>query len=370
MTKKSPVRKVKNYIRVAVILGAVSVGAVGCGTIVEEEGNTVIVERNDYESNYTLETVEYADVVLTKTIRTKYKEMYSEDLYLADDGRRVTALYVEKGDEVKKGQLLAELEGSDQSDAIENLKYQISRNQLLLSYTDIDENYEISKRWWNAIYKGAGTQEQVEADVAEIQKKYEYLREDYQDAIELANIKLAGLQEQVTTGLLYAGMDGVVTYIKTDLVGSVSQVSDKVMTIMDNSVCLFEVDDTTYADYFKEGEVVSMKLGLGNSAKMVEVLPYDRENWDKKMRFELVESDTNPEVKANDSGVITLELERREHVLTLPKDVIHTADGKTYVYVLGENDIREVRWVEIGLKGDQLVEVVSGLTEGESVVLR
>ena len=48
----------------------------------------------------------------------------------------------------------------------------------------------------------------------------------------------------------------------------------------------------------------------------------------------------------------------------------HEADGKSYVYVLGENDIREVKWIETGLYGDSMVEVVGGLTEGENIILK
>ena len=38
------------------------------------------------------------------------------------------------------------------------------------------------------------------------------------------------------------------------------------------------------------------------------------------------------------------------------------------MYVLGENDIREVRWIETGFCGDRLTEILSGLEEGEAVI--
>ena len=70
------------------------------------------------------------------------------------------------------------------------------------------------------------------------------------------------------------------------------------------------------------------------------------------------------------SAVITLETSRKDHVLCIPAQAVHEADGKSYVYVLGENDIREVKWIETGLYGDSMVEVVGGLTEGENIILK
>ena len=67
-------------------------------------------------------------------------------------------------------------------------------------------------------------------------------------------------------------------------------------------------------------------------------------------------------------GNIVYTIDARENVLTLPSKVIRTADGRNYVYVLGENDVREVKWIETGLWGDTMVEVISGLEEGEYVV--
>ena len=69
-------------------------------------------------------------------------------------------------------------------------------------------------------------------------------------------------------------------------------------------------------------------------------------------------------------GTMWVVLGRRENVLTLPSQTVHTADGKTYVYVEGEGGTREVRWIETGLHGDETVEITGGLEQGEKVILR
>ena len=57
-------------------------------------------------------------------------------------------------------------------------------------------------------------------------------------------------------------------------------------------------------------------------------------------------------------------------MLSLPRQMIFTAGEKHFVYVLGEDGLPQVRWVEIGLSGDSLTEIVSGLSEGEDVIVR
>jgi hypothetical protein len=60
----------------------------------------------------------------------------------------------------------------------------------------------------------------------------------------------------------------------------------------------------------------------------------------------------------------------RSQVLSVPLRALHQADGKSFVYVLGENNMREMKWVETGLVGDDKVEILSGLQEGERVIIK
>ena len=90
------------------------------------------------------------------------------------------------------------------------------------------------------------------------------------------------------------------------------------------------------------------------------------EHWEDTLYFELPENSSD--IQVGTVGNIVYTIDARENVLTLPSKVIRTADGRNYVYVLGENDVREVKWIETGLWGDTMVEVISGLEEGEYVV--
>ena len=70
------------------------------------------------------------------------------------------------------------------------------------------------------------------------------------------------------------------------------------------------------------------------------------------------------------TGTLRLILDKKENVLSLPVGAVNYADGKPYVYVLDDNGFKQMVWVSAGLIGDDLVEITSGLSEGDKVVYR
>ncbi|MCR5754647.1 MAG: hypothetical protein K6G30_07545, partial [Acetatifactor sp.] len=68
------------------------------------------------------------------------------------------------------------------------------------------------------------------------------------------------------------------------------------------------------------------------------------------------------------NGKIKIELERREHVLSVPNDCVHESDKGPFVY-LDKNGLLEMRFVTIGVVGDTLTEITDGLAQGETVAL-
>ena len=75
-------------------------------------------------------------------------------------------------------------------------------------------------------------------------------------------------------------------------------------------------------------------------------------------------------VKPGMTADLIIKTALKEDVLIIPEEAVQNKDDKTIVEVLKNGDIEE-REVEIGLEGsDDMVEVVSGLEEGEKVILK
>ena len=75
-------------------------------------------------------------------------------------------------------------------------------------------------------------------------------------------------------------------------------------------------------------------------------------------------------LKMSTRGTINVELERADHVLSLPRDAVHTTEDMAYVYMLSESGVRELKEIEVGIMGAKLVEIKSGLLPYEQVILR
>jgi hypothetical protein len=69
------------------------------------------------------------------------------------------------------------------------------------------------------------------------------------------------------------------------------------------------------------------------------------------------------------TGTADFILARKEHILTLPSSVIVERDGQAFVFVVDEGKARQ-RPLHIGLRNEELVEVVSGLQAAEQVIQR
>jgi len=88
-----------------------------------------------------------------------------------------------------------------------------------------------------------------------------------------------------------------------------------------------------------------------------------------------VEIALNPEAAAYLTGGMTATAEilanQRTDVLLIPNDALHTKDNENWVYVINENKVGQLeqRQVQVGLKSRTQTEIISGLNEGEKVLL-
>lgn len=345
----------------------------GCATTPAQEDNLILIEKETAPITYEMAAVSIGDVQKTQKLRCSYQQVNDETLSFSISGKRVAEVYVEEGESVVKGQILAELDVGNAQDQIRTLEYNIARNELNLKNSAINEQDEISAVWLRFLFqsgKSAGEQAAVEKNVEGIQQRYRYNREDWEDAIALDKAQLAALQSDLKNSRLVAGMDGTVSDIKEYLEGSTSIRDEEVIKIIDSTECLFEVTDTTWASYFEEGKEVDLSIVSGTGAGEYKLVPHDKENWGEVMLFTLSGNTENVNIGVGASGTIHFSVEERKQVLTVPLKAVHLASGKSYVYVLGEGNMREVKWIETGLFGDETVEVISGLTEGEKVIIK
>ncbi len=314
----------------------VSCTLAGCAGPVTEEPAIVVVPERERVS-YSTAVVTRADLKSTKSVSCTYKQQQETTVIIPNEGKYVSEVCVKKGDAVQKGQLLAKLGSNSLEEEIEELTYGIERNKILLKYTDENDTYA---------------------------------REDLEDAIYLDELYLEKLQAELSENRVYAEADGVITWVKNGLLGSTSKANDRVMTIVDTADCIFTVTKNKYTEYLAKDKNVSMKINIGEAAGIYELIPVNTDEWGDYFYFELSPDYDRSIISVGTTGYITVTIGEREQVLKIPAKAIHEASDMAFVYVLDENDVRTVKWITTGLTGDDGVEVLTGLTEGETVLLK
>ena len=113
-----------------------------------------------------------------------------------------------------------------------------------------------------------------------------------------------------------------------------------------------------------------MKVMFGNGRGEYELIPRDKDQWGEKQYFAIKRGDNIDGLEVDDKGEINIVTARKENTLYLPKESVRNAGDRYYVYTVGEDGLRNVVWVEVGLRGDGVIEILSGLNEGDKVIRR
>jgi RND family efflux transporter MFP subunit len=128
----------------------------------------------------------------------------------------------------------------------------------------------------------------------------------------------------------------------------------------------------TYIQYVHIGDPVELRVDALNRSFTGKVVRFTRQ-----LNFETRTMETEVDVEnkdlAIDSGMYAnaqMRLAHADNALTIPVGaVMLAANAPDYVYVLdGSNHVHR-RTVELGLRGNQLVEIRSGLEQGDRVIL-
>jgi len=130
---------------------------------------------------------------------------------------------------------------------------------------------------------------------------------------------------------------------------------DVVKIALGNSV---DISLVAFSGKVFPGKVIS----ISPAEKMVNEVVY----YETTIGFEETPEDIRPGMSAD----ITIKAQLKENVLVVPEEAVLTNGSRNFVEVFVDGKIKE-KDIEIGLKGsNDMKEIVSGLAEGEKVVLR
>jgi RND family efflux transporter MFP subunit len=318
----------------------------GCGLLPTEEGDMepplAVPAISDNVSKLKTVKVQRQDLVEKKEIAGALVSESSVSLLFKGRSGFIKTINVKKGTQVKKGDLLIQL---DTDQAFE----QIEGEELQLKILKLD--YDKLKS-------------QPNPDSYDLKKMELY--------IQAQELKIKKLKETIEENSLYATIDGIVMDMAlnplntTISVGDYVQANTPLVTIMDTKAIVIESNGDVSS--FKLLQKVSIvKNDMVYSGEVIDVKITSSTN-DQPQGVMRVKYDKLPEdLRLGDGVRIELVKSNKENVLAIPRQCVNNYNGGNFVQVL-ENDVKREISVELGLETATMVEVKSGLKEGDLVI--
>jgi len=299
----------------------------------EEEAPAIPVETS---------TPSRGDIFATYTGTAPIEAFAEADVIAKVDGE-VRELHVEEGDSVRKDQILATLDG----DRL-RLELSESRARLRKMQRDFERNKELQD-------KGLISQ----GDFEKIQYDLEALEASY---------NLASLELDYTQ--IRAPIDGVISerYLK---LGNTIKTGDPVfrVTSLDPLVAYLFVPERDFRQIVA-GQPVQIEIdalpGTVINATVTRVSPIvDPDTGTFKITIEIPAA--GQRIKPGMFGRMRVVYDKHEDVLQIPRSAILETGGESSVFVV-ENEVGIRKPVETGFSSEGMVEITSGLTDGENVI--
>ena len=260
-------------------------------------------------------------------------------------------IYVDEGQNVSKGKLLAEINDSGLKDQLD---------QLIIQRDFAKENYERIQRLWE---NNIGSEIQFlksKSDFESIQKGVDQMR------------------DMLSKTKIYAPFTGVVDEI-------IANQGSNLIPGVTNILRLVNLDDV-YAEAFVSEKYISsisngtealVKIPLLNKEIQSEVTQtgnfIDPNN--RTFRIEIPVDNNDRRIKQNLDAKILINTYKKDNAVVVPLRIIREdAEGENYIYVMDEDKkdgvyITRKAVIKIGNKSNTDAEVIEGLNFGEIIVL-
>ena len=336
----------------------------GCFLLPKEAATPELPLVTPYSGEeYITAQVSRGDFSLVREVTFAFQATRREKLSFGITGKNYGAVNVEVGDTVEAGQLVAWLDVTDVEQRISVVEAEIAR--LTIKLEEAETAYQLALE----SEKLQGNVSTVTSDARAADAAY------YKASLELQEGKMAELLAERESLRLYATISGTVTYAKSLYPGATSNKTDIIVTITDTTSSVFHANTEHHA-LFKEGSEVTVVSDsveypciVRNSAELgMEASASNKAQGREAVCLEVVGAETPSSNSAK--GNVTLELDSRHDVLMLPKRAVFKVEDACYVYYEDENGLKSAREIQCGLESDKWIEVISGLEEGDSVILR
>ena len=353
----------------------------GCG---KQEGTKIEALITPEKANYDTEAVEKADY-LTESQGSVSIEFPKEwKLSWDTAGATVKEVLVEKGQEVKAGDVLMSFYAEVDKIALEELEIQLLRKQE--DYARKKDVMEVQLREAEEEAEEIVNGHSYRIAVLNVEKqRIDYEQYVYQTEKAIAELekKVREQKDLIANTELKAPIDGVIGSVPYNSEGNPVTVGETLITMFATDKVLLKVNRADEKLRYNMEVIVTKgnksngKQYSGRIISAPNILPgtVKQDYALIALEEELTFADYGYETRGPGRGYgfmskmeFSAKYQELNDVLLVNKEAVRKEDGKTYVYIL-ENGTVHKRFVTVGLSGKTHAWILDGLKEGQSVVL-
>jgi multidrug efflux system membrane fusion protein len=291
------------------------------------------------------------------TYTAEIRSRYETDLSFQVAGKLVNRA-VDVGAAVKKGQLLAQLDQTDQQ-----LGVDAARGAVPAAQSDLDRSRSEEARFRDLLERGLTTRAQYQAAQTAVRSAEAKLSQA------TAELRLA--QQRLGYTTLRAGEDGVVTRVMVD-VGTVVAAGQRALSIARPSEleAVFDVPDGRIDEVKAGSSVVINPLSGENAAWAGRVREISPSADPVTRTYQVRTTIVNPPASLRLGMTVSVLLARTGGApnVSLPSTAVFQKDGKPAVWIVTAGNTVELRPVTIERYDTVRVYVADGIRTGERVV--
>ena len=286
----------------------------------------------------------------------------------------IDAIFVEEGDLVRKGDLIARIRVVPNEQALVSAKSRI--NSLKLSFNNSQTVFNRNKTLFDKGVISKQDFENSELSLNQSKENYEQAQDDYQI---IKQGSLSGGSSANTT--IIAQIPGTILEIPVREGDQVIQSNNfnagtTIATVADMSQMIFEgkVDESEVGK-LEEGKDIIVVLGAINEKEFPAVLTFVAPKGIEQngaVQFTIkadVDIDSSTRIRAGYSANAEIELESKDSVLVIKEALLqfNRITEKPFVELLKENGRFQTKNVEIGISDGINVEIIEGIKEGDEI---
>ncbi len=352
----------KNKVLAMILALVMMLALTGCGgkqEAAEVEENYIAVE---------VEMLDRSDLYIENTFSGKVyadKDIYVSPLLMAE----IESVDVEIGDYVEKDQILFTLDG----DSIEN-----SVDQANAAYSSALANYDMTKEQigmakdsferTKELY-AEGVVSKAQYDQAELAASDKPL-EAAQKGLDQARLGYEQALDALDNVEVTAPIAGTVTAVDIQ-VGEMASNMKTAVTIMDLENVVVKIDvPENIVNKIYEGQMVNLTVESAGIDSKAEILSVSASINSMNHLYPVkVNAENNGSVKSGMFAQVVVNTDLKEGVLSVPGDAVLEKEGDSIVYVESQG-IVSAKVVETGLDTGDRVEILSGISAGDSIVVK